>query len=138
MDCEQYLNDKNRRTITMNDTLQHLYESTLDHPEQYKDFYQQLLASQVYCLGERDAEQHLHFQLMEKEQGEQAIPFFLSLAMLQQDVGADAEFVMISAEKLFAITKGASLVMNPTSEHPKEFLADEIDAILEFAKQQSL
>jgi SseB protein. len=41
--------------------------------------------------------------------------------MLQQDVGADAEFVMISAEKLFAITKGASLVMNPTSEHPKSF-----------------
>ena len=50
MDCEQYLNDKNRRTITMNDTLQHLYESTLDHPEQYQDFYQQLLANQPSVL----------------------------------------------------------------------------------------
>ncbi len=90
-------------------------------------------------MGERDTEQHLHFQLMEREQGEASHSvLFLSLAMLQQDVGADAEFVMISAEKLFAITKGASLVINPTSEHPERVLWQmSIDVILEFAKQQS-
>ena len=44
----------------------------------------------------------------------------------------------ISAVKLFTITKGATLVMNPTSEHSKEFLAEEVEAILEFAKQKNL
>ncbi len=120
----------------MHDSLQQLYETTLDHPEQYQDFYQQLLTSPVYCLGGRDAAQQLHFQLMQTDEGEQAIPFFLDLAMLRQDVGVDAEFVLINAEKLFSMTKGATLVMNPTSEHPKEFLAEEVEAILEFAKQQ--
>ena len=92
----------------------------------------------MFCLGERDEHQQLHFQLVQTDDGEQAIPFFLNLAMLQQDVGLDAEFVMINAEKLFRITKGATLVMNPTSEHPKEFLAEEVEAILEFAKQKNL
>ena len=122
----------------MQNSLQQLYETTLDHPEQYQDFFQQLLSSQVFCLGERDEHQQLHFQLVQTDDGEQAIPFFLNLAMLQQDVGLNAEFVMISAEKLFTITKGATLVMNPTSEHPKEFLAEEVEAILEFAKQNNL
>ncbi|OTG80572.1 hypothetical protein B9T33_09100 [Acinetobacter sp. ANC 5054] len=122
----------------MNESLQELYTSTLNHPEQYAAFYQQLLRSEVFCLGARDEQQHLHFQLLQTEQGEQAIPFFLSLAMLQQDVGADAEFVMINAEKLFSITKGATLVMNPTSDNSKEFLPDEVDAILNFSKNESL
>lgn len=122
----------------MQNSLQQLYETTLDHPEQYQDFYQQLLNTQVFCLGERDENQQLHFQLMQTDDGEQAIPFFLNLAMLQQDVGLDAEFVMINTEKLFTITKGATLVMNPLSEHPKEFLAEEVEAILEFAKQKNL
>lgn len=122
----------------MNTSLQQMYETTLNHPEQYSVFYQQLLGSEVYCLGARDEQQHLHFQLLQTEQGEQAIPFFLSLAMLQQDVGADAEFVILNAEKLFSITKGATLVMNPTSEDSKEFLPDEVDAILNFSKNESL
>lgn len=122
----------------MNTSLQQMYETTLNHPEQYSAFYQQLLGSEVYCLGARDEQQHLHFQLLQTEQGEQAIPFFLSLTMLQQDVGADAEFVILHAEKLFSITKGATLVMNPTSEDSKEFLPDEVDAILNFSKNESL
>ena len=119
-------------------SLQQMYETTLNHPEQYPAFYQQLLSSEVYCLGARDEQQHLHFQLLQTEQGEQAIPFFLSLTMLQQDVGADAEFVILNAEKLLIITKGATLVMNPTSEDSKEFLPDEVDVILNFSKNESL
>ncbi len=122
----------------MNESLQELYTTTLSQPEQYSAFYQQLLRSEVFCLGARDEQQHLHFQLLQTEQCEQAIPFFLSLAMLQQDVGADAEFVMINAEKLFSITKGATLVMNPTSDNSKEFLPDEVDEILNFSKNESL
>lgn len=122
----------------MNTSLQQLYETALNHPEQYPAFYQQLLRSEVYCLGTRDAQQHLHFQLLQTEQGEQAIAFFLSLAKLNQDAGADAEFVMMNAEKLFSITKGATLVMNPASEDSKEFLPDEVEAILSFSQNKSL
>ena len=111
--------------------LQQLFTQTQENYELIPEFIEQLLQSDVYCLGTQDAAQNIQFRVLETPEGDQAIPFFLSLEMIQTDLGEDTEYVVLNTKKLFEMTKGATLVLNPTSEISKEFLSDEILSILE-------
>lgn len=111
--------------------LQQLFTQTQENYELIPEFIDQLLVSDIYCLGTKDSQNNIQFRVLESPEGDQAIPFFLELEMIKQDIGEEAEYIILNARKLFEITKGATLVLNPTSNLVKEFQADEITKILE-------
>ncbi len=117
--------------------LQQLFTQTQENYELIPEFIDQLLVSDIYCLGTQDSDNKLQFRVLETPEGDQAIPFFLELEMIQQDIGTDAEYLVLNARKLFEITKGATLVLNPTSNLVKEFQAEEITQILEIHKNEA-
>ena len=115
--------------------LQKLFTQTQENYELIPFFIEQLLVSDVYCLGTQDQNNQIQFRVLETEDGDQAIPFFLSAETLQQDLGNETEYLTLNTRKLFEMTVGATLVMNPTSELSKEFQPEEIKAILEIETQ---
>lgn len=117
--------------------LQTLFTQTQENYELIPDFIDRLLASDVYCLGKQNPNQRIQFRMLETPEGEQAIPFFLSKEIIHNDLGEDAEYVTINTRKLFEMTTGATLVLNPTSELSKEFQPDEITAILNIDTEES-
>lgn len=116
--------------------LQKLFTQTQENYELIPFFIEQLLASDVYCLATQNHDQKIQFRILEAEDGEQAIPFFLSVDMIQEDLGQDVEYLTLNTRKLFEMTLGATLVMNPTSALSKEFQPEEIKAILEIEHQE--
>src|SRR5688500_17121310 len=62
--------------------------------------------------------------------GSPVIPFFSSLRTLQMSVTGDERYIALPARDFFAMTRGADLVLNPRSEHGKEFTAAEIESLL--------
>lgn len=117
--------------------LQQLFTQTQENYELIPEFIDQLLVSDIYCLGTQDSDNKLQFRVLETPEGDQAIPFFLELEMIQQDIGTDATYFVLNARKLFEITKGATLVLNPTSNLVKEFQPEEITQILEIHKNEA-
>ena len=117
--------------------LQQLFTQTQENYELVPQFIDQLLASDIYCLGIKDSENKLQFRVLETPEGDQAIPFFLELEIIQKEIGEDAEYIVLNARKLFEITKGATLVLNPTSDLVKEFQPDEITKILQIHNNES-
>lgn len=113
-----------------NQDLQTLYEQTQQNYELIPQFITELLDAEVFCLGTQDNAKNYQFRMLESADGEQAIPFFLSLEMIHSDVGEDAEYFTMITRQLFSMTKGATLVMNPTSDLAKEFSPEEVNSIL--------
>lgn len=111
--------------------LQQLFTQTQESYELVPTFIDQLLVSDVYCLGKQNPNQRIQFRVFETPDGEQAIPFFLELQSIHNDLGKDAEYVILNARKFLEMTVGATLVLNPTSELSKEFQPEEITKILE-------
>ncbi len=111
--------------------LQQLFVQTQENYELIPDFIDQLLASEIYCLGTQDKDKNVEFRILETPEGDQAIPFFIELETIQNDIGADVEYIALNTRQFFEMTKGATLVLNPTSALSKEFQPEEIKAILE-------
>ncbi|MBI1453081.1 MULTISPECIES: SseB family protein [Acinetobacter] len=110
--------------------LANLFLQASENPELTPVFLQQLLNVEIYALGSEQVNGRYQFRMLQTEQGEQAIPFFLSKEMIYADLG-DEPFVHLPARKLFEITQGAILVLNPTSDVSKEFSPLEIDFLLQ-------
>lgn len=111
--------------------LQQLFINTQENYELIPDFIDLLLASDIYCLGTQDQHKKIQFRILETPEGDQAIPFFIELETIQNDIGVDAEYIALNTRQFFEMTQGATLVLNPTSELSKEFQPEEIKAILE-------
>lgn len=111
--------------------LQQLFAQTQENYELIPDFIVQLLASEIYCLATQDKDKNVEFRILETPEGDQAIPFFIELETIQNDIGADVEYIALNTRQFFEMTKGATLVLNPTSALSKEFQPEEIKAILE-------
>ena len=116
--------------------LQKLFTQTQENYELIPFFIEQLLVSDVYCLGTKDQDNQIQFRVLETDEGDQAIPFFLSSETIQKDLGTEVEYLTLNTRKLFEMTLGATLVMNPTSALSKEFQPEEIKAILETQDQE--
>lgn len=116
--------------------LQEIFEQTQENYELIPEFLDQLLLADVYCLGTKDSQQQLQFRVLETAEGDQAIPFFLSLDLILQDLGKDVPYLIINTRKLFEMTTGTTLVLNPTTALAKEFDADEIKSILNMDRNE--
>ncbi len=105
-------------------------------------FYQAVLESVVYVLGESDTapaegEQvalqpgaRVALQHWQKEDGTAVVPFFSSLEILKASVEGDQRYVSLPGRDLFGLMDGVNFALNPRSEHGKEFLPQEIEKLL--------
>ncbi|RLL35709.1 enhanced serine sensitivity protein SseB [Acinetobacter cumulans] len=110
--------------------LANLFLQASEDPELTPQFLQQLLMADIYALGTEQTNGRIQFRMLETEHGEQAIPFFLDADTIYTDLG-DEPFIHLPTRKLFEMTQGAILVLNPTSDVSKEFSHQEIDFLLQ-------
>lgn len=111
-----------------------------DEPAHRPDFYKALLDSTVFILGHSDgsnlgertleAEEKVSIQNWVREDGSPVIPFFSSLHSLQKAIEEEVTYMALPSKSLFAMTKGATLVLNPKLAYGKEFSPNEIEALL--------
>lgn len=111
-----------------------------DEPASRPDFYRILLSSDVFLIGHVDtpgdgqgtipAGAKLSVVNFEKPDGTPFIPFFTSLEALQRVLREEARFVAMPSRAFFEMTRGAVLFLNPGASYGKEFLPNEIEALL--------
>ena len=117
-------------------------------PATAPDFYRLLLESELLVLGtavgQEDAgssfslEPGGELQLVTGEnRGEKFLPVFSSLARMQEYVKEESKFLSINGRALFDLTRGAPVVLNPSSEYGREFTPQEIEQLLNPAMPQA-
>lgn len=112
--------------------LETLLEQAATEPAYRPAFFRTLLDSTVWVPGnaaEGEAvveESALDIQHWEKDDGTSVIPFFTSLAALQQAVDDEQAFVVMPARTLFEMTLGETLFLNAKLPTGKEFTPREI------------
>src|SRR5207247_2482188 len=62
--------------------------------------------------------------------GSTVIPFFSSVEALRRAIEREESYLAMPARDLFELTRGATLFLNLRSEYGKEFLPQEIEALL--------
>ena len=115
-------------------------------PASRPEFYKTLLESEVYVIGFSDSAKEGRSTLPEgsklsivnwqKKDGTPIVPFFTSLEALQSALKEEARFVTLPARSFLEMTRGSSLVLNPTSSYGKEFYPNEVQALLETGMNQ--
>lgn len=111
-----------------------------NEPAKRPDFYKTLLEATVFIIGESsgasmgqrtiEAGEKISIQNWARQDGTPVIPFFTSIHSLQKAIDTECSYMSIPARALFEITKGTGLVLNPKSDHSKEFFPNEIEALL--------
>ena len=104
------------------------------------DFYKTLMDSTVYVIGESsqrstgarmvEAGEKLAIQNWVGEDGSPFIPFFTSIAALQEAIDFQCNYLALPARALFESTERTALFLNPKSDYGKEFFPEEIEALL--------
>ncbi|MDF7758019.1 enhanced serine sensitivity protein SseB [Kosakonia cowanii] len=116
--------------------LETLLEQAATEPAYRPAFFRTLLDSTVWVPGnaaEGEAvveESALDLQHWEKDDGTSVIPFFTSLAALQQAVDDEQAFVVMPARTLFEMTPGETLFLNAKLPTGKEFTPREISHLV--------
>ncbi|MDH2912179.1 enhanced serine sensitivity protein SseB [Kosakonia sp. HypNH10] len=116
--------------------LETLLEQAATEPAYRPAFFRTLLDSTVWVPGnaaEGEAvveESALDIQHWEKDDGTSVIPFFTSLAALQQAVDDEQAFVVMPARTLFEMTLGETLFLNAKLPTGKEFTPREISHLV--------
>lgn len=127
-------------TATNQTALEQLLQQAADEPAYRPEFLRQLLESEIYVLGTSGSlgegrttlaeGTQVQIQHWEKNDGSTAIPFFTSLAVLQQSIESEQSYIAMPARSLFELTQGTHLVLNPLSPYGKEFVPAEVAALL--------
>lgn len=125
-------------------------ERAAQEPAQRPAFYRTLMNADVFVIGHTDQPElnaHGHHTIpaganvslvnWEKADGSPVIPFFTHLQALQQAIDAETSYLSLPARSLFELTRGATLFLNPKSDHGKEFVPHEIDALLDTGMNQT-
>lgn len=116
--------------------LETLLEQAAIEPAYRPAFFRTLLDSTVWVPGnaaEGEAvveDSALDIQHWEKDDGTSVIPFFTSLAALQQAVDDEQAFVVMPARTLFEMTLGETLFLNAKLPTGKEFTPREISHLV--------
>lgn len=116
--------------------LETLLEQAATEPAYRPAFFRTLLDSTVWVPGnaaEGEAvveNSALDIQHWEKDDGTSVIPFFTSLAALQQAVDDEQAFVVMPARTLFEMTLGETLFLNAKLPTGKEFTPREISHLV--------
>lgn len=127
--------------LPTNDLEKALHKAAADNT-QAPAFYEELMDSKIYILGEPEEkdtgkftleeEQALIIQHWERDEDKSpVVPFFTSLEMLQQTIETDEPYLELPTSTLFQLTMGAPLVLNPNSEFGMEFDPDDIAVLLD-------
>ncbi len=130
------------------ESLEGLLMRAATEPAARPDFYAALLAADVLVIGNTGegegpgehvvkAGANIQIQNWSKPDGSMFVPFFSSLAALQHAITDEVGYLSLPARSLFEITAGASLVLNPSSSHGKEFFPEEIQQLLATGLAQS-
>lgn len=125
----------------LDNPLEQALKHAADEPAHRPAFFNLLLESTVYVLGEAGDgwiagaarvghDEPVDLQHWQKPDGGSAIPFFTSVSALQQAVKETQPFLALPARTLFAMTAGAELFLNPKLAYGKAFGPDEITALL--------
>ncbi|CAI8769713.1 enhanced serine sensitivity protein SseB [Kosakonia quasisacchari] len=116
--------------------LETLLEQASTEPAYRPAFFRTLLESTVWVPGTAAEgeviveDSALDLQHWEKDDGTSVIPFFTSLAALQQAVEEEQAFVVMPARTLFEMTLGETLFLNAKLPTGKEFTAREISHLV--------
>lgn len=123
-----------------NTALEQALERAAGEPAARPEFYRQLLDAQVIVIGHSDppaagtamleAGARVSIFNWQTKDGLPFIPFFSSLAALQRVLDEEAGYLALPVRTLFEMTRGATLVLNPGSDHGKEFFPAEVEALL--------
>jgi hypothetical protein len=126
--------------VSQNNLLEVALARAASDPASRPEFYKLLLESEVFVIGHTDAGKEGSIEVpagaklsivnWQKQDGSSFIPFFSSINSLQNALKEEANFVAMPARSFFEATRGATLVMNPASNHGKEFFPHEIEALL--------
>lgn len=117
-----------------------LAKATVD-PASRPAFYKALLEAEIFVVGFTDPliegratipeGAKISIEGWTKNDGTLATPFFTSLEALHRAHKVETRFVAMPARSFFELTRGSFLVLNPMSPHGKEFLPEEVTALLE-------
>lgn len=112
-----------------------------NEPASRPDFFKLLLTSPVFIpynvdedasgRGPKGVVENPSIISWKMADGVQKIPFFTSLTTLRQAVQEETGFIVLLVSKLFEMTKGHTLILNPEHRYAKEFLPREIKKLLE-------
>jgi len=118
-------------------------------PSQRPAFYRALMEADVFVIGHTDqpdlnaqghhtipAGANVSLVNWEKADGSPVIPFFTHLEALQLAIDVETSYLSLPARSLFELTRGTTLFLNPKSDHGKEFVPHEIDALLDTGMNQ--
>ncbi|WP_208950496.1 enhanced serine sensitivity protein SseB [Rahnella sp. ChDrAdgB13] len=127
--------------------LERLLRLSVTAPAWRPAFYQTLLESTVFVLGDAGQDEaekqgsvaitagsELNILHWEKQDGSSIIPFFSSVDVLEKASSGESPdeqaFVALPARVLFEMTQGDELFLNPKSEYGKEFTPNEVTLLL--------
>ncbi|MFV9668684.1 enhanced serine sensitivity protein SseB [Pantoea sp. ARC607] len=115
--------------------LEEVLKLAATEPAHRPEFFQLLLASDVWVPGEStqqqfDASTPVDLQHWEKEDGSSVIPFFTSEEAMSEAVKGEQAWLRLPVRTLFEITRGETLFLNPRLPSGKEFTASEITHLL--------
>lgn len=94
--------------------------------ENRADFYRHLLAATVYAPGERQGRSCILQHWQRQDDGSAVIPFFSSVALLEQALGTSTPFVRLTGRALFRQAGETPLLLNPFSSINKNFPVEEV------------
>lgn len=130
----------------MTDTEQNRLETLLPlaaaDPAQRPEFYEVLMASEVFVLGQTEqghgrggdvnlqAGENVQLQQWQRQDGSAVIPFFSSMNELSASIDEEGSYLKLPVRSLFELTKGAELFLNPRSSHGKAFTPAEVEHLL--------
>ncbi len=103
-------------------------------------FYELLIKSEVFVItdgrqlpiehGVLQAPSNIGLRTWRKEDDTPVVPFFSSLEILRKSIEENVSFLALNCKDLFSVITGSYAVLNPYSECSKEFVPEEIEAIL--------
>ncbi|WP_175489183.1 enhanced serine sensitivity protein SseB C-terminal domain-containing protein [Lysobacter sp. cf310] len=105
-------------------------------------FYRLLLDSEIFAIGHtrnpNDGGDKLKLALMQwqTQDGAPYLPFFTSMEALRRESEADVATVTMPARNFFELTRGATVVLNPSSNCGRAFTPAEIAALLDTGMSQ--
>lgn len=107
------------------------------------EFYRRLMVSEILVIGSaaghEDGDDDLaikggssvQIQSWSNREGQNVIPFFTSLHELMKATQDDVPYLRLPAKIFLEMTQGTALVLNPYSDHAKEFSPEEIETLLD-------
>lgn len=126
------------------DPLNELLELANDEAAHRPAFYRQLLQSKIFVLGAMDNGEDddddsiktitdgstVQLHVWTDRDGEKIIPFFSSLDELIKSTHDSAAYLHLPARMFLEMTRGSQTILNPYSDHAKEFFPEEVDILL--------